>query len=132
MRKITLILLVILTSCSKYDENTGIQLKSKQKRLNQLWQSHYIESGGTSVNNFDIEIEFENDNEFKMYYYSAGQSSYILGDWDWGPGKEKIELTYLVGDRETWEIIKLENDNLWVKISQAGGGLESYFEFKSD
>jgi len=128
MKKLIFLLIscaLILTSCSKYEDNEGIQLTSKRDRLAQEWRAEKAIFNG-SVIYPDMEIMFSYDE-----FAGIANGTIYGGDWDFEDGKESMRLDYDYGAVEIWEIKRLEKDHLWVDIKTVGFSDIIYVEFES-
>ncbi|MFY0644907.1 MAG: hypothetical protein JXR19_10610 [Bacteroidia bacterium] len=105
------------SSCT-YEDGPTISLKSKTGRLVGEWE--IIELAGNKVpSNTTYEMEFEKDGDFVLSFeYSYGGYSYsddLKGEWEWGNGKESVELEFEYGALYELEIKRLTNKELWAE-----------------
>jgi hypothetical protein len=103
-----LVFLVVTTSCSKYEENQGLSLRSKKDRLCQSW----------NWNGYDyITMKFEKDGlanwTFVSQSYGGGTSS-INGVWRFTENKDSLYIRIAGKIDNTYEILKLEGNDLWL------------------
>ena len=116
----TMVTVLNFQSCSKYDDNPAFSLSSKKSRLVGEWEVVKV-NGQTS--SYDITFEFEDNNDFTQsvsYSYTYYGQTYTYnydyaGTWEWGDGKESIEVTFDAGFKEDWEVSKLTKDELNVE-----------------
>jgi hypothetical protein len=116
-------------SCSKYDDNTGIHLKSKKGRLTGEWEVVKVDGqsfnsyyGGGAGYTYEMTFEFESDGDFDMttaYSYPGGGYSYSYsGEWEWEDNKEAIEVD-MGGSISEWEIKKLTNKEMTLEYDNS-------------
>ena len=75
-----------------------------------------LQSSDTYTSSYDVELEFESDNDFTIdvsydnygYNYSYSRT----GEWDYDKDDEEIEMDYDNYSDETWEVDKLDDDEL--------------------
>jgi hypothetical protein len=136
---LTLISVIIgfgLSSCKKYEEGPGLSLRSKTKRLAKTWklQSATDKTAGVGV---DVTDQFLGADLDKVYTYKFDENGGFLvnnngveteGEWKFDDKKENIEI--LKGQSvmpEIYEIIKLKNEELWLKQTVATQKTEYHF-----
>ena len=134
---------LLFFGCSKYDDNTGFNLSSKNKRLIGEWELDYYKS----VDQNDIEISIENGtyetthpSAFSGYPYNAQlninedgyfeyqiiqevnlpDTAFYQHSWSWLDGSSKKEMLRFGGNNglgfvEDYHITKLTKDALWLK-----------------
>ena len=80
------LILFLTTACSKYDENTGISLKTKKARLCREWVRHFSE--------YDVVWEFEKNNNLiisRITEHNTFANEYM---WEFSENKETIEVDW--------------------------------------
>lgn len=107
-----------VSSCGKYEEGPGFSLRTKKMRLTGDWDiKEYEDSDG--------DIEADNSTDFVTfdkdgtYSYTSGSISQS-GTWDFSSDKEKIKVTYTIGNTSYSDestILRLTNEELWTKDS---------------
>ena len=108
------------TSC-KYEEGPALSLRSKKARVAGEWViEKTIDSDGTVDSDWDgFEITFDKDGTGKQSYtYDIGGTSTtqtIDFKWEFTDSKKKIKITDEDGDSEESTILKLKNDEMWIK-----------------
>jgi hypothetical protein len=116
-------------SCSKYEDNSGLQLRSKTGRLTGEWEVVKIDGQSFSTYagaGYEMTFEFEKDGDFEMKqsYSSPGYSySYSYnGEWEWEDNKEAIEVEIdgSGGYTMAFEIKKLTNDEMTLDFEMYG------------
>jgi uncharacterized membrane protein len=106
-------------SCSKYDDNSGIHLKSKKSRLTGEWE--VVKINGQSPSSYygmDVEMIYEVESDGDLEYsLSVGSYSYSLsGEWEWEDNKEAIKIE-VNGSVSELEIKKLTNKEMTLEDS---------------
>ena len=115
--------------CSKYEDNSGLQLRSKTGRLTGEWEVVKIDGQSFSAyagSGYEMTFEFEKDGDFEMKqtYSSPGYSySYSYnGEWEWEDNKEaiEVELDGSGGYSLEFEIKKLTNKEMTLEFEMYG------------
>lgn len=126
---ITLLILFLILSCSKYEDGPKLSLLTKESRLVNKWkldsETKYIEKS-QPVTNPDTTypsisanyIEFEKHN----IYYTSNDT----GQWDFYDDKKNIIIT-LNQTKDTFKILKLKNKSLWLVFNSDTGLVEKHF-----
>lgn len=126
---ITLLILFLILSCSKYEDGPKLSLLTKESRLVNKWkldsETKYIEKS-QPVTNPDTTypsisanyIEFEKHN----IYYTPNDT----GQWDFYDDKKNIIIT-LNQTKDTFKILKLKNKSLWLVFNSDTGLVEKHF-----
>ena len=123
-----LIIIISFQSCSKYPDNEGGSVFSKQVRLGASeWVS--TEVIVTSIENgvynddftdiFNFEYTFNRDGTFSYNHVLDtrlinGQILTDVGTGEYAWQNNKEEIYFLDSQGETWEIRRLDLSNLWV------------------
>ena len=109
----SMILMLLINSCSKYEDGPSFSLRTKKARLTGEWsvasinnENPLVDIGGT--------FEFEKDGGVKLSMSYEGTSYKLPGSWDWGDAKESIEVSVL-GQSIEFEIKRLTNKELWLE-----------------
>lgn len=103
------------TSCKKYEDDQGIQLKPVKKRIQGQWELKSLNGVPLGSSTSEILWEFQEDGDFvQTTNYDYGTYSYTysyLGSWEWEKGKEGMEI---ILDKDTFDfdISKLSDDQL--------------------
>ena len=123
----TLILVLIITGCSKYEEG-GFSLRSKKARLVNKWKLEKIYMDGIETqiqgippSEADIWVEFKKDESFENYWG-------IDGKWEFDDSKEYIKL--FSDDSQLFRelrIIKLKEKELIFEY-EFGGLVEEHYK----
>ncbi|GAB4298668.1 MAG: hypothetical protein Kow0068_22470 [Marinilabiliales bacterium] len=124
---------LLISSCGKYEEGPKISLLSKKARLCKIWVPETIIINGytlptDSAGLYDYQIAFEKDGSLSETYGTIT----INGTWEFS-GDVNIITTYSlagVSSSETHEILKLKNDELWLKHVQGTSTTETHFIHK--
>lgn len=144
MRKNSLIVMLMiatflfLTSCNKYEEGPSISFRSKTERLCNIWKPvKILVNGSETILSSDQQkttIEFQKDGDVFITVYYLGISVAQTGQWEFYDNSEKIILTMNTDDdtpsRDTLTILKLMEEELWLKKEINSDILEYHFEPK--
>lgn len=144
MRKNSLIVMLMiatflfLTSCNKYEEGPSISFRSKTERLCNIWKPvKILVNGSETILSSDQQkttIEFQKDGDVFITVYYLGIAVAQTGQWEFYDNSEKIILTMNTDDdtpsRDTLTILKLMEEELWLKKEINSDILEYHFEPK--
>ena len=122
---ISIIGLIIISSCKKYEEGPILSLRTKAARVAGVWTYAKVTVSGVDVTNLyaNEKVEFTKDGKAK-WTYSTTSSKY--GEWKFNEDKSKLMTKYdNVSIWEEFEIIKLRNDQLWYNKIE-GSSLKEY------
>lgn len=133
------IIILLATSCSKYDDNTGLNLQSKNKRLLGEWELVYfkknyangieeiVENGIYNNSNANIQsgypytqtIIFNEDGYFESerILEDFSDTALLANTWSWMDGASKKEMIRInagnvLGPTDTYIIKKLTKSEL--------------------
>lgn len=148
--------LVVLNSCSKYEEGPGFSLRSKKARLENTWKFDKItnlttgevktvaeffdmDSGDDSLGldfQIDIKMEFKKDGTGSMIYSMMGLAFNIPSTWVFA-GDTGLDVIFDFtqfddsAEKETmkFEILRLANKELWLKYSETEDGVTQEYQF---
>ena len=147
MKKLNVILLTVLasvlmlTSCSPYEEGPAISLRSRTERLCNEWRLTRLYINGTeqTLSSFDQQttLEFE-DNGTVNYSYAVMDSTAIVitgsGTWEFNNDQTEVftTITYTLGgtEKDTFKILRLKEEELWLENNQDGDVVETHYEPK--
>ena len=147
MKKLNVILLTVvasvlmLTSCSPYEEGPAISLRSRTERLDNEWRLTRLYINGTeqTLSSFDQQttLEFE-DNGTVNYSYAVMDSTAIVitgsGTWEFNDDQTEVftTITYTLGgtEKDTFKILRLKEEELWLENNQDGDVVETHYEPK--
>ncbi|MEI6766515.1 MAG: hypothetical protein WCM76_12845 [Bacteroidota bacterium] len=126
---------ILLPSCKKYEEGPTISLRSKKARVVNIWKVDkvYINAVDVTANyalaHKDFALEFKDDGTLVQTYTDANSlPQSVTGTWALGSKNETLDLTYL-GITLSHTILKLKNDELWLKIAFTTGGVTTTNEY---
>jgi hypothetical protein len=130
-------ILVILTigACKKYEEGPAISLRSKEKRLCQTWKLVSWTENGDIVDMGDIFYTWElsKNGDFTVTVFNNCCPDYVVARntsiWRWADDKESIEIISF--DDESWyanQIKKLKFKELIIEYSNSE--IESRYKFE--
>jgi len=147
MKKLNVILLTVvvsvlmLTSCSPYEEGPAISLRSRTERLDNEWRLTRLYINGTeqTLSSFDQQttLEFE-DNGTVNYSYAVMDSTAIVitgsGTWEFNDDQTEVftTITYTLGgtEKDTFKILRLKEEELWFENNEDGDVVETHYEPK--
>lgn len=147
MKKLNVILLTVvasvlmLTSCSPYEEGPAISLRSRTERLCNEWRLTRLYLNGTeqTLSSFDQQTTLEfKDNGTVNYSYAVMDSTAIVitgsGTWEFNDDQTEVitKITYVLGGTETdtFKILRLKEEELWLENNQDGDVVETHYEPK--
>lgn len=132
---ITIVFLIILTACKKYPEGPTLSLRTKSARLSNSWkiQSYKFNSmdSTTFVKNYlfnNYLLTINKQGSYSMQYNAVlGFLSFPFneaGKWVFSNNKKDVIFTKesgntsaVVGSNVTWEILRLNESELWAKYT---------------
>ena len=133
-----IVFLAVVTSCSKYEDNKGIQLSNKDNRLTQMWKvdkriDQLGNEGIGAIKNYDFK---ENGDLFIYRKVIMLQTQDTLSwidtcTWSWIGNKEKIRLDFInVPNGYSYDIklLRLQKNHLWFEQLDNGGNFSSIYE----
>lgn len=124
--------LLVVTSCAKYDEGSNFSIFTAKARLVNTWtqSSSLYTYGSSSTSNTgftEVIVTFAKDGTYTYVGKFGGGSFSESGTWVFSDDKSQVIMTESGGDVETWSIVKLKNKELKVTTPYLGGTLT--FEF---
>ena len=145
MKKLNVILLTVvasvlmLTSCSPYEEGPAISLRSRTERLCNEWKLTRLYINGTeqTLSAFDQQTTLEfKDNGTVNYSYAVMDSTAIVitgsGTWEFNDDQTEVitKITYVLGGTETdtFKILRLKEEELWFENNEDGDVVETHYE----
>ena len=145
MKKLNVILLTVLasilmlTSCSPYEEGPAISLRSRTERLCNEWRLTRLYINGTeqTLSSFDQQTTLEfKDNGTVNYSYAVMESTAIgitgSGTWEVNDGQNEVftTITYTLGgtEKDTFKILRLKEEELWFENNEDGDVVETHYE----
>jgi hypothetical protein len=103
----SLLVMTIVSSCSRYEEGPGLSLRSKDARLEGEW---IIEEYAGQATSGDLTMSIKDDGTY-TFSSAFGDDS---GTWEWATLKTEVVFTNVLGDN-TVTIVRLANKELWYK-----------------
>lgn len=145
MKKLNVILLTVvvsvlmLTSCSPYEEGPAISLRSRTERLCNEWRLTRLYINGTeqTLSSFDQQTTLEfKDNGTVNYSYAVMDSTAIVitgsGTWEFNDDQTEVftTITYTLGgtEKDTFKILRLKEEELWFENNEDGDVVETHYE----
>lgn len=147
MKKLNVILLTVvasvlmLTSCSPYEEGPAISLRSRTERLCNEWRLTRLYINGTeqTLSSLDQQTTLEfKDNGTVNYSYAVMDSTAIVitgsGTWEFNDDETEVftTITYTLGgtEKDTFKILRLKEEELWLENNEDGDVVETHYEPK--
>lgn len=147
MKKLNVILLTVvasvlmLTSCSPYEEGPAISLRSRTERLCNEWRLTRLYINGTeqTLSSLDQQTTLEfKDNGTVNYSYAVMDSTAIVitgsGTWEFNDDQTEVftTITYTLGgtEKDTFKILRLKEEELWFENNEDGDVVETHYEPK--
>lgn len=121
---------IIASSCAKYDEGSNFSLLTAKQRLVNTWSITKYEVDGAEQTDYPaLEVVFYKDFTFKRTF-TAFFSIVDSGEWEFGAGKQTINLKLADGTVESYKIIQLKNKDL--KVQREFEGSVYIYTFKGN
>ena len=147
MKKLNVILLTVvasvlmLTSCSPYEEGPAISFRSRTERLCNEWRLTRLYINGTeqTLSAFDQQTTLEfKKNGTVNYSYAVMDSTAIVitgsGTWEFNNDQTEVftTITYTLGgtEKDTFKILRLKEEELWFENNEDGDVVETHYEPK--
>ncbi len=116
------LLLGVTTGCKKYEEGPAFSLRTKKSRVANTWKIDKAYSDGEDVtDSYDqYELYMSKDGDAELVaIYSFGNFTgefETQGTWKFEDSKETLVLDFQDDDAdESYQILKLKNDELWLR-----------------
>ena len=114
------VVVVLGTSCGKYEEGPGFSLMTKSARVAGVWKlEKYVSANGTVTNaeaDDNTTFEFTKDGSVIITYMDGGVSFTVNGTWEFTKDKEYIKTTTTFFGQpsvEETKILRLTNKEFW-------------------
>jgi len=123
-------LLLTFSSCSKYEDNPFVSIRSKAGRLDNHWVLVMVKQ-----NNVDVTVHYPEDYGYEFdkngsYKYIKNQKE-ILGTWEFSDDKTMLRLFEPDSPQpRVFRILKLTNKHLWWKLDGVTDDYIQHFEKK--
>lgn len=113
---IFIFLLVIVSSCGKYEEGPYISFQTKEKRLINTWEvSEILKNGEIHEFSGKIVYVFGEDGTGSCNFLAA--DSYL--EWKFDENKEQILIRRSTnGEYQSYKILRLTKDEFWFQYNQ--------------
>ena len=129
----TVLLLLILNSCSKYEEGPKVNFVTKKERITNKWTpiSTFINGMDESMEYYGDIIELTKEGNFTLI---TKYGDVFHGDWEFTDEKENVMIrTYYpnsdnVAEVTEWKINKLRKEQLWIQANINGEQFEYFLE----
>ena len=120
---IALIAMFIMPACKKYVDGPAISFRSKKARLVNQWKIDKVIAQGVDITSDfttdkpDYVAEFKENGDYSESYQETPDSTTVLsGQWEFTSDKKGVNLIFGAVSY-TSTILKLKNDELWLKTS---------------
>jgi len=140
MKKLSGIILVaiafamVLPSCGKYEEGPALSLRSKTARLVNEWKvdQYFIAAVDVTaqyqLQNTDLVMNIKENGEIvNTYTNNTGDPVTYSSTWEFTSDKSGIIIT-TAGTSRTHDILRLKNDELWLKTTYSDQALSTIHE----
>ena len=114
------VVVVLGTSCGKYEEGPGFSLMTKKARVAGVWKlEKYVSANGTVTNaeaDDNTTFEFTKDGSVIITSTDGGASLTINGTWEFTKDKEYIKTTLVFFGQSSIDevkILRLTNKEFW-------------------
>jgi hypothetical protein len=130
---VALALAMVLPACKKYEDGPTISLRTKSSRVVNTWSIDKVYNDGVDITTAylsfqqDYKIEFKDDGTFVQSWLQGGVNVSYTGDWEFNSDKTGLKITEN-GVSSEWTILRLKNDELWVKETYTSGGQQDIYE----
>ena len=116
------LLSVSITACSKYEEGSKFTVLSKKSRMVNHWKTLKITADDLDITEFNLitEVDIRKNGGVTVYSKFFGISTQNEGTWVFNADKSNLLITNEGGDVASYEIIKLKQNELKVKITSDG------------
>jgi len=114
-----------LSACSPYEEGPGISLRSKSSRISNTWKINYAVEADGDDRTDDLDDDtyiFSDDGGVSVTVTAGGTSFSGTGNWTLLNDDEDFRLEYsysalgfTIEFDETFEILRLANDEFWIR-----------------
>lgn len=123
---------LLLTSCKKYEDGPRISLRSKTKRVVNIWRikSEYKNEVSETLSAQDLEyrLSFNKEGLVTISWTNAPFSG--SGTWNFSDNKNILRVIISVPtsspDTVNYTILKLKEKELWLKETESNGDVYEY------
>ena len=126
MQKFTLFFLLLtaltFSSCSKYEEGSKFTLLTKKQRMVNDWKMKQLTANGDDITSLNIitEVDIRDNGTITVRGKFLGISTSDNGSWAFDNDKSHLLITSQDGSVDNYEIIRLKDKELKVKITTNG------------
>jgi len=120
MKKLVFITMIVIlaTSCGKYEDGPGFSLNSKTKRLAREWTIDKVIENGTDITATYLSMVTKHTMLFIDYgsLKETINQTILAKGWEWGEKKETLIITYKLLDVEStvvFNIRRLTTKEFW-------------------
>lgn len=134
MAILALMIAVVMPSCKKYEEGPTLSLRSKTARLVNEWKIEKV-----LINAIDVSATYNEqytgfvmnikDNNTVVFTYTDNNNEPVTWEAQWDFNSDKTGLIITTnGIAVTHEILRLKNDELWLKQTYTVGSVSTITE----
>ena len=123
---IALLVAIILPSCGKYEEGPAISFRSKKSRLVNEWKIDEWYSAGINITQTQLDtkpgfvLKITEDGKWIESYTVGSGTNTTEKTWEFSSDKKNVNVS-IGGTSLSYEILKLKQDELWLKFSIVTG-----------
>lgn len=127
------VLVVVLASCSKYEEGPNVSLKTKKERITNKWKLRSAWVNGHYALDQVYDHIYEITKEGNITLINFDQQIHH-GSWEFTDEKQNLLLrlyfreTDEVIETKEWEILRLKSEELWIRTLHEGIEYEYHFD----
>jgi len=116
------VLSLSFSSCSKYEEGSKFTLLTKKQRMVNDWKMKKLTANGDDITSLNIitEVDIRDNGTITVRGELFGISTSDDGSWAFDNDKSHLLITSQDGSVDKYEIIRLKDKELKVKITTNG------------
>lgn len=129
---LSILILLALSSCKKYEDGPVFSLASKKSRLVNVWKLDKVIHNGVeqalTADDKDDKYEFTKDGKYKVTVINGSFSYTIEGTWEFDNNKEHIITSFTYNNityTDTTKILRLKSKELWTE-DRSGNDIFEY------
>lgn len=132
-------LLLVVTSCAKYDEGSNFSIFTAKARLVNSWtlESATYTSGSTTTSvTASGTLTVNKDGSYSTvititYPFIGNVTTNETGTWEFNGDKDKVITTDSNGNVTTYDIVKLKNKEMSLTYTNSNNGDVTRYNYKS-
>ncbi len=113
---------ITFTSCSKYEEGSKFTILTKKQRMVNDWKIKKLTSNGDDITSLNLvtEVDIRDNGTVTVRSAFFGIPSSENGTWAFDSDKSHLVITNSSGEVKSYEIIRLKDKELKLKITSNG------------